>query len=325
MTARLEHAQFEGFAAYALENDALRVVVLPELGGKIISLRSLRTGREWLWRNPHLPLWRPPADVDNFGPYDSGGWDEIFPTVNPCVVPNSPWGDRKLTDHGELWHQPWHVEFADTLDDGAALLTLTFADDNPPFQFTRSLLLPAMEPKLELNYELVNHGEQPLPTIWAAHPLFAVNPGDQLHLPTDTPMIATASVNLDVDVQHLKFAWPMLPTRDGRSLDLARIPAPAANFAIKLFTESLQEGAVQLVDAATLERVSLRWNNSAIPHLGLWLNYGAWSGATVPHYFNLGVEPTTYPHDDLATAAKHPECPMIVGSKAWSLSISVES
>ncbi|MEN8172470.1 MAG: hypothetical protein ABFS03_06270, partial [Chloroflexota bacterium] len=33
---------------------ALSLGLIPELGGKINSLKDLRTGREWLWSNPRL-------------------------------------------------------------------------------------------------------------------------------------------------------------------------------------------------------------------------------------------------------------------------------
>ena len=37
----------------------MELEVLPEIGGKIASLRSVTTGREWLWLNPHLPSLAP--------------------------------------------------------------------------------------------------------------------------------------------------------------------------------------------------------------------------------------------------------------------------
>ena len=56
----------------------------------------------------------------NFGLFDAGGWDEVFPTVDPCRVPNSAWGDRTLTDHGELWYRPWQMLEAKVVPDEAA-------------------------------------------------------------------------------------------------------------------------------------------------------------------------------------------------------------
>src|SRR5271156_6921865 len=109
MSIQLEHTHVDSFQAVALTNDAIRVVVIPGLGGKIISLQSRDSGREWLWRNPYLPLRKPPANPLNFGLFDAGGWDEVFPTVDPCRVPDSAWGNRTLTDHGELWYRPWQT------------------------------------------------------------------------------------------------------------------------------------------------------------------------------------------------------------------------
>ena len=42
-----------------IENTRLRVTVEPGSGGKITSLRDLATGREWLWRNPHIERMAP--------------------------------------------------------------------------------------------------------------------------------------------------------------------------------------------------------------------------------------------------------------------------
>ena len=39
----------QGFEVYSLNNEEIELAVVPELGAKIISLKNLRTGREWLW------------------------------------------------------------------------------------------------------------------------------------------------------------------------------------------------------------------------------------------------------------------------------------
>ena len=35
-----------------LSNEDVELAVVPELGAKIISLKDLRTGREWMWHPP---------------------------------------------------------------------------------------------------------------------------------------------------------------------------------------------------------------------------------------------------------------------------------
>ena len=141
MSIHLEHTHVGSFPAVVMQNDAMRVAVIPEIGGKIISLESRRTGRDWLWKNPHLPLRKPPADAADFGAFDAGGWDEVFPTVNPCQVPNSAWGNRALTDHGELWYRPWQVVAAKVGSPAGATLTLAIDDPELPFRFERTLTL----------------------------------------------------------------------------------------------------------------------------------------------------------------------------------------
>ena len=39
----------QGFEVYRLRNERLEIAVVPKLGAKIISLKNLRTGREWMW------------------------------------------------------------------------------------------------------------------------------------------------------------------------------------------------------------------------------------------------------------------------------------
>src|SRR6478672_7148868 len=141
MSIYLEHTLVGSWPAVVLQNDAMRVAVIPEIGGKIISLVSRRTGREWLWKNPQLPLRKPPADATDFGAFDAGGWDEVFPTVTPCRVPTSAWGNRTLTDHGELWYRPWQLVAAGAGWQTGATRKLAVGDPHLPFRFERTLTL----------------------------------------------------------------------------------------------------------------------------------------------------------------------------------------
>src|SRR6185437_8860294 len=63
-----------------------RVVVVPALGGKIVGLEI--GGREWLWRS-RARAQRPADGVSYAAVGDTGGIDECFPTVAPCVLPSN--------------------------------------------------------------------------------------------------------------------------------------------------------------------------------------------------------------------------------------------
>lgn len=157
-----------------LENGALAVAVLPELGGKIASLVSRRTGREWLWRNPHLPYRRAAPGDSYVALHDTGGIDECFPTVAPT---------ESLPDHGELWSQAWTIE-----ERGEDRLALRAVGPQGRYGFRRALQLPRGAARLELAYEVENLSARELPFVWCLHPLFAIEPGMQIELPGATPI-----------------------------------------------------------------------------------------------------------------------------------------
>ncbi len=301
MSVQLQHKRVGDWRAIELNNDSLKLVVIPEIGGKIISLQSQRTGREWLWTNPHLPLAKPPADATDFGAYDSGGWDEIFPTVNPCRVPGSAWGERQFTDHGELWYRSWEVLTMQVNENQSITLRLAVDDLNLPFRFQRTLTLAPGSGGLQVDYELTNRSDLPLPYIWAAHPLIAIEPGDEILLPFGTTMSSTGSVGLSLASDSLPSTWPRVRLASDQTLDLSQVPERSAAFAIKLFARNMASPTVEIANHKGAERLKVSFS-FPVSHCGLWLNCGAWSGADTAPYFNLGIEPTTSPHDSLTEA-----------------------
>ncbi len=157
-----------------LENDALELVVVPEVGGKVTSLVSRATGREWLWRNPSLPYRRAAPGDSYVALHDTGGIDECFPTIAASLG---------FPDHGELYAQPWTVE-----ELGDQRLALSARGIRTPYRFRRTLQLARAGPRLELDYEVANLSERELPFVWCLHPLFAIEPGMTIELPEAIPM-----------------------------------------------------------------------------------------------------------------------------------------
>ena len=312
-----------------LSNDAMRLVVVPDLGGKIVSLVSRSTGREWLWENPHLPLRKPPTDATDFGQFDSGGWDEIFPTVNPCRVPGSGWGDRALTDHGELWYRPWETFAAQVVPHRVASLTLAVDDADLPFRFERTLTLPDGDGPLTASYELTNRSDCPLPYIWAAHPLVAIEPGMRIGLPADTRVQCVGGTSGDFRIRGRAFTWPSATPVDGPTVDVSVVPKSQGDLlsgvAMKLFTDCPPEGCVSLTTAETTEELRLLFDSKLVAHVGLWLNYAGWSGAATPPYFNLGLEPTTSPWYAVSKAVLSGEAKQLGPREChrWTLNLSL--
>jgi hypothetical protein len=79
-----------------LSSGALTIDLLPEWGGKIISLQTEPDGYDFMAPAPfgaHAP------DPAVLSPNDAYGWDEMFPGCLPESHPPGLWGDEELDDN----------------------------------------------------------------------------------------------------------------------------------------------------------------------------------------------------------------------------------
>jgi hypothetical protein len=278
-----------------LENDFVQLRVLPDCGGKLLSLVEKRQGYDWLWKNPQLAVREPRYGESFVEQLDSGGWDEICPSVDPCVLPTGV----SIPDHGDAVHLPWEV-----LSRSINELSMRVQGRSLPFCLKRSLCLCGRE--LRCEYTLCNVGQQAFPWLWCAHPLLAFGPEVDLEVACEFDV--GYAMGAAEPFFGKRVTWPDLPPRD-------------TAWAAKLFSE---REAVGEVTARNLSGATLRfaWQPSEIPYLGLWVNNGAWSGAGTAPYYNLGVEPGMLPLDDLSKAADAPILEAGV-EFSWGLSVVV--
>ena len=254
----------QGFALYVLGNEQVEVAVVPELGGRIISLKNLQTGREWLWhpQTGQKLFTNQPGDAFERSPLL--GIDECFPTIAPGT-----WQGRQLPDHGELWSQAWQVDEA-RWEQGN--LTASLALANSPFHFTRAMEVRGAD--ILLNYEVINLSRRPEVFLWSFHPLFQLQPGDRLQLPESTRQQITEADWLE-------------------AVDSAVPPGRAA----KVFAPAVQVGEAAIRNGHTNEHLTLTWDPEANPVLGLWLSRGGWHG-----HEHFAIEPANGADDCLARA-----------------------
>lgn len=219
----------------------LDVAIVPELGGKILSLRDRRKGQEWLWAAPDgRGLFRNEiADAFDEGPL--AGIDECTPTVLPCL-----WEGRSLPDHGEVWMTP-----ATYRVDGTCLHTSVRLPVSP-LTMHRQVSFSAPN-TLQLDYRIENTGCQPERFLWAWHPLFRHEPGDTIEFPVNHGAPQTEKSVRD------------LLEGSGTGMIKCFLPAPHGRCALKRRNGSLLE---------------IRWDATALPWLGIWVTRGAWHGFT---------------------------------------------
>jgi galactose mutarotase-like enzyme len=321
---RVSESQVQGFGALTLENGLIALTIVPELGGKITSLRDARTGREWLWASDRLPYRKLEYGVSYVEEADTGGWDECFPTVAACAYPLSPWRGAPMPDHGELWPQAWSVEtVADDATGGVSVRTRA-RGVRLPYTFARAVSLDPESSTVRLDYEVTSESEEEIAYIWSAHPLFAIEPGMRVELPPDAVMRPYSTVPPDLLSEQGEYTWPLRVERDGRELGLARLPDASAGVAFKLWSEPLSEGRASLVARDGALRFS--FDPRLVPQVGLWANLGGWSGTGGEPYYNLGLEPCIGAQDSLEEAVERYGLYATLpprGARAWWLEVSL--
>ena len=321
----MKAGNYQGFSALFMNSDTVSCVVIPELGGKIVELVDRRTSRNWLWENDQLSLQKPRAGASYTAEFDSGGWDELLPTIEPCCCEESVWGKRQLTDHGELWCRSWQVVSA-TASNEHVKLTLLVDDADLPIRLQRTIALNQGTASLTISYELVNRTSQDVPYIWAAHPLLSIAPGYRVEVPPGTRAVFLSGFGEPLPEPFHEFIWPNATSSQGPQLDYSSIPNKKSllwGTGSKIFLMLSGEASITISDPTCGDWFRLFLDDKHIPYVGLWMNYGSWSGTGGNAYYNLGIEPTSVTGDSLADAILRGDASLVpAGSQeTWSFKI----
>lgn len=269
----------DDFEAISLENEALRVTVVPELGAHVTELFDRAAGRDLLWHNPRTSLRRAPYGA-HFDDWWSGGWDEIFPTGDRAMLHG-----ELLPYMGEMWSVPWTSEVSS--DAGTASVTTAGFATMAPARMERRLLIRADEPAVHASYRIVNLDVRPLSFLWGIHPVFAVTPAHVIGHSARTMRVGVSS-DRSMGTVGQTYTWPDLPdpAAPGGTRDVRRVrPRDAAVFGGHWATD-LQEGWLALTDTATQRGVAIVFPVDVFPHAWLWQVYGGWRG-----HHHLALEP----------------------------------
>ncbi len=289
--------EWHGFAGYALENEHLRVVIVPELGAKIASLVDKASGHEWLAPPTH-PV-RAREYGDTFIDHDMAGWDEMFPTINACPSPHDP--AKHLPDHGEVWAMPWHL-----LDGHGAMMTLRVGGRVLSYVLTRKAALDGAV--LRLEYHLKSLSDTPIPFLWAAHPLFNADQHTRIELPAPLTQVVNVADHPLWGAPDRILDYPLMP---GIAQRLDRVGDAARKDYRKYYIPPEQPVAsAALVQEDIGRRLEMSWHDVFAPYLGVWVDEGMYSRKTT-----VALEPASGYYDSLTLAmANHRAATLPAGS-----------
>lgn len=276
-------------AALFLENDTLKLAVLPGIGAKIASLQYKPQGFEVFFQ-PTKGRYDMPAYGDEFAAYDTSGADEMFPTIDVCndiANPTTQW-----PDHGELWALPWQCMF-----DSKGLYSCVQGVMHN-YIFERHISLNNNE--VNISYRISNKDKRMLYGLWAFHGLVAVDEHTEILLPGVSQLQnvhPSASLG-PVDALH---TYPNSLDVAGKPIALDKIaPVSAANSEKYYVKGPLPKGRCSLLLNKKQLEYELLFNTRKLPYLGVWINEGGFKNE-----YNVALEPCNGYYDTAEMAAKN--------------------
>ena len=295
-----------------LANEELAVEVVPAEGGRIASLRSLRSGLEFLTQARAGRAAVKPGLKTEFATGPCAGAEECLPTVGASADREG----RPTPDHGDFWQIPWTVDA--TGEDALRMHALGFSR---PLWFERQLFLRG--PRLHMNYLVRNVGLEPVSMLYAWHPLFAVTGGDRVVLPVEVGAM-TLRYSSDKRLAPLgsDLIWPLAQSTTGVTVDLSMAQDAGAETAEMLYTRRLRVGRCGLYRWVERQGVVVSFDTELLPYLGLWLCYGGWPDE--PKQVAVALEPTVAPCGTLAEAEATGMTPHLTPGAQFSWSIAVD-
>lgn len=253
----------QGWPSVVTETPRARVEIVPDLGGKIVSMYDKAAGKEWLVDSGSRPLKRVPYG-SSFVQADMSGWDECFPTVDACRYPGAE--HLALPDHGELWSVPW------TWAAEGGEIRMRAQGTVWPYTFSRTLRW-LDEAALRLSYRVDNHADEPLKFVWVAHPQFAIDEPTGIEAPPAMDRWLCV-FGTGAFAQGREYAW--------RETGMDALANAVTGHARKFYhCGPVPQGRVSLAGLASGARLTCSFPKEAVPWLGIWIDEGLFNDRPV--------------------------------------------
>jgi len=306
-----------GFDQVILDNGVVRVVVSPDLGGKIVSLVRIASGREYLISLPSNEDFRKPPFGGTFVEYNNVGFDECIPTIGACDYPEGTVGGLQLPDHGDVWSLPWQHEIRDSS------VMLRVEGRSLPFIFRKHLQLQGAT--LHIEYEVRNTSDTRFHYIWSAHPLLATEPGTTILLPLDSDELLIDSSKGDrLGSKGESCKWPIATLKNGQTDDL-RLMKTRSEASDKLYTPRLSKGRCGLYHPSANESIVFKFDVESVPFVGLWICHGGSGPDNPKEPFTIAMEPCNGRPDSLREAMERGESSTLQPheTKQWTIEVEL--
>lgn len=301
---------YRGIETAFLENEALRVMVLPGKGGDVLEFRDKRADIDVLYHTDHN--WQPPSDrpvptADQTAWHDTypGGWQLNLPVAGYA----DGFGGTPYGLHGESALLSWDCG-VERDDDEAVSLRLSTGLVRYPFAVERTLTLPAGDAALYVEESITNEGGVELEYVWQQHVALGrplVGPSARLDVPAATGVVEEYGPDHENNrlAGSATFEWPHAPGVEGE-VDLREFPPLDAETHDVAYATDLDEGWYAVTNPDLDLGFAFTFPRDPFECLWYWQPFGGF--AETPYFnrnYNVGLEPTTaYPSGDVPDAQR---------------------
>lgn len=312
----LSQSHYKGIKSIVLENDLIRAEFLPEYGSKLASLKSKKTGKEFLFQSD-LEKLSIPKYASPFSQYDSSGFDEVFPSIDKCPYPEGSRKNIEIPDHGEVWALSWEHEVVGE--------KIKFWVESPHLKYRFEKTVVINENTLEFIYKVVNLENEDFKFIWTPHSLLSCDENIKVIVPERMNKI----MSVEHSTEHLG-SWgtihdyPLTKSfKTGNIIDMSKVESIKANNCEKFyFLDKMKKGDVCGIEYSSGEKILYSYDIDKIPYLGIWKTQGGYRG-----HYNIALEPCTGIYDDLYLANKIKKVSSVDKNSEfeWNFNITIEA
>ena len=284
--------RYWGAEVATLENEHLRVKVVPEKGSDIVEIVYKKKNLNLLYESPigfhRFGTVSPPLATNDSGfmDYYEGGWQDIVP--NPGLSSSNRGASWGL--HGESSLLPWRASIADEGDTAKLRLSTTLV--RYPLRIDKTLSLREGSPTLFVEESVANLAEQEVELGWLQHIAFGpplVGPGMALDMRAGA---CSAGVYKMARMKPgVPFEWPNAPGVDGSTID-ASGPPPDYRCEDNIYAQ-MREPWYAIRNSVAGLTVGVSWDIRVLPFLWVWYNYGALDYPWWGRSHNVGLEPSS--------------------------------
>ncbi|MFH2069083.1 MAG: aldose 1-epimerase [Candidatus Omnitrophota bacterium] len=292
---------FRGWRMVVLENQNLRVSILPEKGSDIIEFRYKPLDLDIMWESPlglRSKEWFLATNgggaQGNFMDYYEGGWQEILPNAGPA----SEYKGASIGQHGEVSLSPWNCQ---VLEDNPQRVSVKMSVETrrTPFRLEKVLSLEKDTPALFLEEAVTNLSEEKMEFLWGHHPAFGapfLSHSCRLEIPGNPNVEVLAGDGASrTNLLSGRGKWPTVSGKKG-PVDLREVPSFKDKVSNMFFLTNLPEGRYQIKNPEKKLSFMMEWDAKVFSHLWYWQVAGGsfhypWWGRT----YNIALEPFSGP------------------------------